>query len=455
MGDLGVNKKREQISAVRFIGYAISTFPAHLRDGLGGGTYLGNVSVERDLEMRVAILKNAVDTAKAQLPKDGSDATVNNVFLVPEFYFHGAQGPYLYGDGEEDPMLRLQQILTETFPAEDYANWTFVLGTAITARVSDPKRLFESNSVQVRNETVKFLVSQERKARSALSEIVTNTLKSFIQDCQGIPDVAVRGRTPVFSHIPFVVLPSGIESHWMTTEKYFMSGEDFVLYSTSGRKEVITEQMVAYPHIDLSGGDVKLRPDDSRAIFGQKINTENSSDFIRIGVEICLDHEDARLRSNLEIEANPEMGSSVHIHLVPSCGMAIRPGSVVADNDGFVFNCDGQYPLDATNASVECGSIDGVPCVYINHNPSPTDEYNYHCAHTQFARVKVAAKGNNPNLGTPEFQEPDSTDVLCVPVLEPQLQYGALSDYFAGGSGAVHIYGVKQGFSLKSNLDVV
>ncbi|WMW79802.1 hypothetical protein RF679_14260 [Undibacterium cyanobacteriorum] len=447
--------KHEPITAVRFIGYAISTFPAHLRDGLGGGTYLGNASVERDLEMRVCILKNAIDTAKAQLPADEVGATVNNIFLVPEFFFHGAQGPYLYADGEEDPILRLQRILVRTFPAKDYSNWTFVLGTAITARVSDPKRLFESNSVQVRNETVKFLVSQERKARSALSEIVTNTLKSFIQDCQGIPDVAVRGRTPVFSHIPLVVLPNGIESNWMTTEKYFMSGEDFVLYSTSGHKDVITEQMVAYPHIDLSAGDVKLHSEDSRAIFGQKIDHDESSNFIRIGVEICLDHEDARLRSNLDIESNPEMGSCVHIHLVPSCGMAIRPGSVVADADGFVFNCDGQYPLDATNASVECGAIDGVPSIYINHNPSPIDAYNFHCAHTQFARVKVAAKGNNPNLNSAEFQELDSTDVLCVAVLEPQLEHGVLSDYFAGGPGAVHIYGVKQGFSLKSNLDEV
>ncbi|MBI3712340.1 MAG: hypothetical protein HY253_05165, partial [Burkholderiales bacterium] len=207
----------DQNSAVRFIGYAISTFPAQLRDGLGGGDYLGNVSVERDLEMRVCILKNAIDTARAQLPVNESVGNVNNIFLVPEFFFHGPQGPYLFSHADEDPMITLKRLLVQYFPLNDYANWTLVLGTAITAKVADPKRLFESSSVRVRNETVKFLIDQEQKARSALSQIVTNTLKSFIQDCQNIPDVAVRGRSPIFSHIPLVVIPTGTESNWMTS----------------------------------------------------------------------------------------------------------------------------------------------------------------------------------------------------------------------------------------------
>lgn len=444
--------KNDQNSAVRFIGYAISTFPAHLRDGLGGGEYLGNVSVERDLEMRVCILKNAIDTAKAQLPVNENTGNVNNIFLVPEFFFHGPQGPYLFSHADEDPMVTLGKLLAQYFPVSDYSDWTLVLGTAITAKVADTKRLFESSSVRVRNETVKFLIDQERKARSALSQVVTNTLKSFIQNCQNIPDVAVRGRTPIFSHIPLVVIPTAAESNWMTSEKYYLSTEDFVLYSTVGRHNIVTEQMVAYPHIDLSDGDVKQHLEDSRAVFGQKNGVEQA---VRIGVEICLDHEDARLRSNLELRDSPEMSSSVNIQLIPSCGMAIRAGSVAADANGFVFNCDGQYPLDSTNGTIEYGNMGGVLSIYINHNPSPTDAYNYHCAHTQFARVNVAARGNDPNLSSATFQELDKDDVKCIFVPEPHLKYGVLADFFAGGPGAVHIYGYKQGYSLLSGSESI
>lgn len=442
-----------QNSAVRFIGYAISTFPAHLRDGMGGGVYLGNLSVERDLEMRVCILKNAIDTARALLPENEDAGSVNNIFLVPEFFFHGPQGPYLFGHGDEDPMIALERLLVQYFPVSDYFNWTLVLGTAITSKVANTKRLFESSSVRVRNETVKFLISQERKARSALSQTVTGTLESFIQNCQNIPDVVVRGRTPIFSPLPLVVLPTGVESNWMTSEKYFLSGEDFVLYSTSGRHDIVTEQMVSYPHIDLSDGDVKRHLEDSHAVFGQKNGVKQAPDLVRLGVEICLDHEDARLRSNLELRDNPEMGSSVHIQLIPSCGMAIRAGSVVADANGFVFNCDGQYPLDSTNGTVEYGDMGGVLSIYINHNPSPIDAYNYHCAHTQFARVSEAARGNDPNIGSATFQELDKDDVKCVLVPEPRLKYGVLADYFAGGSGAVHIYGFEKGYRLFSGSE--
>lgn len=440
--------KSEQMSAVRFIGYAISTFPAHLRDGLGGGEYLGNASVERDIEMRVCILKNAIDTAKAGLPVNENSENVNNIFLVPEFFFHGHQGPYLFSGADEDPMIMLKRLLDQYFPVSDYSNWTLVLGTAITAKVADVKRLFESNSVRVRNETVKFLIGQERKARSALSQVVSDSLKSFIQNCQNFPDVAVRGRTPIFSHRPLVVVPTGVESNWMTSEKYYLSTEDFVLYSTSGRHDIVTEQMVAYPHLDLSDGDVKRHPEDSRAVFAQKNGVDLNQNLPRIGIEICLDHEDARMRSNLELRDNPEMGSRVHIQLIPSCGMAIRAGSVVAGANGFVFNCDGQYPLDSTNGTIEYGDIEGVLSVYANHNPSPTDAYNYHCAHTQFARVNMAARGNDPNVCSATFQELDKDDVRCILVPEPHLKYGVLADYFAGGSGAVHIYGFKQGYSL-------
>jgi hypothetical protein len=43
----------------------------------------------------------------------------------------------------------------------------------------------------------------------------------------------------------------------MTTEKYFDSNADFILYDVTGRTDVVTEQMTAYPQIDLTDGDLK------------------------------------------------------------------------------------------------------------------------------------------------------------------------------------------------------
>ncbi len=61
-----------------------------------------------------------------------------------------------------------------------------------------------------------------------------------------------------------------------------------------------------------------------------------------LGVEICLDHNDARLRRNLSTFSTREAGG-VHVQIIPSCGMEIKAENVAANDDGFMFNCDGQY----------------------------------------------------------------------------------------------------------------
>lgn len=439
-------------SKIRFIGYAISTFPAHLRDGLGGGTYLGNDDVQIDIAARIAVLKNAVVTAKAQLPANEDTNQVINVFVAPEFFFHGTQGPYLYADENSDPLKQIMEELSCAINAKDFPNWTFVCGTVITAKVANVQRLFESSSVQIRNATVKFLIEQERQATSGMSGIVSNALHNFIAACQADPDVAVRDRALIVSNIPLDVPHLPLNTNNMTTEKYFISGEDFVLYDTSGKKNVVTEQMTAYPHIDLSNGDIKKSAYDPYAIFRQNYGAQNVPSYMDFGVEICLDHDDQRLRINLGDEPFPVVSDAVHVQLIPSCGMAIQAASVVADKNGFVFNCDGQYPLDGTSNQVNAGTIGGVQCVYVNYNPSPTDTYNYHSAHTQLARVKTAAIGNDPNKNSASFQTLSVNDIVCVAVAEPTLPVGTIHDYFAGGVGAVHIYGLEHAYELYPNV---
>jgi len=76
----------------------------------------------------------------------------------------------------------------------------------------------------------------------------------------------------------------GSSTTLMSTEKYYVSNEDFLLYDTNSSQQVVTEQMTAYPVIDLSAGDSKQTAFDQYAIFRQGINITNAA-AMDFGVE--------------------------------------------------------------------------------------------------------------------------------------------------------------------------
>ncbi|MBC3872355.1 hypothetical protein [Undibacterium flavidum] len=434
----------------RFIGYAIPTGPSQEKLILSKylvGNYLGNQDLEVDLQARISILKNAVDIAKQALPVDEDVQAVNNIFLAPEFYFHGVLGPYVYSKDEDDPAQRALALLAQTFNAQEYPNWTFVFGTMISAKVADIDAVFKTPSVQMRKRLVESLVlnaeAEFGNARSVTEQILSYTLT----DLRANPAVEVRDRALIFSNLGLQVAGKSQTYSTMTSEKYFLSPIDFVLFETTNQ-DVITEEMVAYPHIDLSGGDVKQSAYDTYAIFQQNYGQDNAPVRLTYGVEICLDHDDARLRKNLDSHTsvdNAETGT-VNIQLIPSSGSAIVLQSVVADRNGFVFNCDGWCALsDSTTPQV--GNVAGVQSVYTNYLSVQTEPQYF--AHTQLARVNVPAKGRDPNFCSADFQFLSAADVLSIAVAEPNLQVGVFSDYFAGGGGEVHIYGAKLPYDLE------
>ncbi len=435
----------------RFIGYAIPTGPCQEKMILSKylvGNYLGNQDLETDLQARISILKNAVDTAKQALPADEDVRTVNNIFLAPEFYFHGPLGPYVYSKEDQNPAERALALLSETFNALDYPNWTFVFGTMISAKVADIDAVFDSPSVQMRKNLVESLVLNAQaefgNARSVTEQILSYTLT----DLRANPAVEVRDRALIFSNLGLQLPGKSQTHHTMTSEKYFLSPIDFVLFETTNQN-VVTEEMVAYPHIDLSGGDLKRSAYDAYAIFQQGYGQDNTPVGLSYGVEICLDHDDARLRKNLgsHTSAGSEESGTVNIQLIPSSGSAIVLQSVVAERNGFVFNCDGWCVLsDETTPQV--GNVAGVQSVYSNYLSAQTAPQYF--AHTQLARVNTPAKGRDPNFCSADFQFLSASDVLNIAVAEPNLQVGAFSDYFAGGAGEVHIYGAKQPYDLQT-----
>lgn len=436
-------------SKCRFIGYAIPTGPAQDQLILSKylvGNYLGAVDVMQDLQARVQILKNAVDTAKAALPKGEDVTSVNNIFLAPEFFFHGNLGPYVFSEDKDDPAAIALGLLEETFNPTEYPNWTFVFGTMLTAKVADIEAVFQSPAVQARKNLVRNLALTAQAQFGAARNTTEQILSDTINDLRTNPALEVRDRAIVMSNPGLSIAGSGSSLRSMTSEKYYLSPIDFVLFGTNN-ENVVTEEMVAYPHIDLSGGDVKKHAFDKYAVFQQELGRDTQTKYLNFGIEICLDHDDARLRKNLGRQKAHGSDLEIQVQLVPSSGSAIVQQSVVAGANGFVFNCDGWCAFDSSSTPQQA-NIGGVECVYVNY-ASQQGNITY-SAHTQLARVKQGAKGNDPNVGSASFQSLDQTDVVVVPVTEPSSVCGNLNQYFAGGSGAIHIYGANAPYSLES-----
>ena len=81
-------------------------------------------------------------------------------------------------------------------------------------------------------------------------------------------------------------------------------------------------------------------------------------DGITFGVEVCLDHGDARLKNYYDPSkggAPPASEPNVQVHLIPSCGMSIKNPCVV--KDGLVFN------VDATHVAAEDAKRGGIAII--------------------------------------------------------------------------------------------
>ncbi|MBR7746404.1 hypothetical protein [Undibacterium baiyunense] len=433
----------------RFIGYAIPTGPSQDKLILSKylvGNYLGATDIVQDLSARIAILKNAVDTAKQALPAGEDTQLVNNIFMAPEFYFHGPLGPYVYRHTDEDPAELALKMLAKTFNPQEYPNWTFVFGTMISAKVANIDAVFQSPAVKMRKRLVESLAlnaeAEFGNARSVTEQILSDT----IIDLRANPAVQVRDRALVFSNLGLQLSGQSQTHQSLTTEKYFLSPIDFVLFETNNQ-DVITEEMVAYPHIDLSDGDVKKHVYDSYAIFNQNFGQNNVLSSINYGIEICLDHDDARLRKNMNRENLPANNTELQIQLVPSSGSVIMQQCVVVGKNGFVFNVDGWCALD-NSVTPQADNVAGVQSVYTNY--TLTQNGTQYSAHTQLAQVKNPAQGCDPNKYPADFQFLSAENVISLNVPEPILDVGSFSEYFAGGYGSIQIYGGNTPYDLFS-----
>ena len=341
-------------------------------------------------------------------------------------------GPYLYAPGEPDPAEVIRAELERLFPLEEYPDFLFVFGSALSAEVGDIDVVLSSSSATVRNTAVRALGECWRNADGPMGLVVLDTLVNFIKNAHAYPLVEVRNRAFVLGPGPFDGIVEQLGDRSLTTEKYFDSNEDFLLWDVTG-KAVITEQMAAYPILDLSGGDFKADPSDPCALF------RLPDSEVTVGVEICLDHSDYRLRRTTAISPWPKRGDGIDLHLIPSCGMQLHPASVAARAGGWAFNVDGQYALGdpAQSGTGQTGVPDGVPSAFTDYVDGGSVD---HAAHTQLARIARGPHGanvNRPGSHDATFEPAPEADVTVLPV-PPTRDVGV---YFAGGPGAVHIYG--------------
>jgi hypothetical protein len=437
--------------SVRFIGYALPTSPAQLSTlggpnggGAFGGTYLGLSDAAADIAGRLGILRSAVETARAALPAGQSG--VLNVFVAPEFFWHGPQGPYLHATDGPDPIVHLQERLAEEFSPADYPDWLFVFGTAVSAAADDVREIFSRTTTLVRNGVVADLAHRYRQADGEDAAKIFEVVEDYLQWGHAHPVLQVRNRAIIQG--PDLGTAAGVFAGApasATTEKYYDAASDFVLWDTTGRDDVVTEQMIAHPYIDLSTGDLKRAPGDPHAILRLAPDAVAPVD---VGVEICLDHADARLRRGLPRNRWPrDAGEGVELQIVPSCGAVLAPASVAAAAGGYVFHVDGQSAVGDGVSPSGAGVVYGVRCAFGSYIDPANPRYQ---AHSQLARVAQAAVGGEAKSpsSAPAVLEHLPADTVSILPLSPRPTHDT---FFAGGPGALHVFGLNAPLPLRSS----
>ncbi len=274
---------------IHCIGYELYTGPQFINRAIK--VYPGLMSEFDDLAGRLKWIAQVVDTAQKAFPGKGRSAEgeILRVCMMPEFLMRGSQGAYDLRT--VDLGVRFLQDLVSD---RRFADWLFVFGTLVgrshptmpspSGEIIDPDAPVEAyNLCPVIRGGWKVDGIDEATARVAATKVV---LKEQL------------------SNIDFIKITENA--------------------GTWARVGYLAPGGPAGP-----GRERQRRPDDGGAIF--------TIDGITFGLEICLDHDEGRLK-----DSPPQPGEPlIQVQLIPSCGMSIQPRSVVAIKDGLVFNVDG------------------------------------------------------------------------------------------------------------------
>jgi hypothetical protein len=327
-------------SKVQFISWELNTGPVQDADpksklppkynlkGYYPGLRLNGATDDRldvnsqciDIEARVAFTGNAI--AAAHKLADAS-ADVLKIFMAPEFIYRGAGGAYLHDliNGWESTAPaefnlkapynnkwgglfgELQQLAAH----DDYNNWLFVFGTAISASLPTFK-----------DTDGKYYLDPDPKK---LGEIYNSSL------------IQLGG--------------SGNTAANYASRKHYISGIDFLQWYTR------TNTVQYKGHTVEPADDRAVIPADVLGVAegGALFNIPNVNDSkgkaIDFGIEICLDHSSSGGNGANKFGRIRTADQYVKIQLVPSAGMYLKDVSIRLQpaggptTDSYAFNCDG------------------------------------------------------------------------------------------------------------------
>lgn len=312
---------------VQFISWELYTGPLHGADGNGPGWYSGllNPAPDKrldalgqcwDIEARIAFTADAIKKAKAN--SGPNNKSTLKVFMAPEFLYRGAGGAYLHdlidgwvGHAPDEfhlpapyagPWPGLFDGLRALVARDDYEDWVFVFGTALSASFPAAKA---ANG--------KYLLDPAK-----MGEIYNSAL---IQR-----GGAANGASRYLSR------------------KQYISSIDFV-NRLGAAIQHSPDNVAPFDPAAVIPCDM-LGVTEGGAVFRLPGVNDAAGKPIDFGIEICLDH--ARSGGG----ANPfgrirTAGQYVKLQLVPSGGMALVDASIRLQPGGaatprsYAFNCDG------------------------------------------------------------------------------------------------------------------
>jgi len=255
----------EKYHSIQPIGFSIYTWPK-------ANQYIGNENVTKDVNRRVEIMNDAIDSALASSDLVDAGDTMK-VFVAPEFFFRGARGAYSISIVEESkPFHGLLDALENMVSGSKWDDWLFIFGT-ITVGATDPKApddtMFMNFAPIVKGGPggKKFLAFKDAKSNI---DFLNCTEHETVQGSKG--------------------------KHKCDTVKHYTEipghAEEFL--RTKGW------EVVDYNYFTV--------------------------DHIRFGVEICLDHAQRSLQKSLQREELDPDG--VQVQIITAAGMNIQYSAV-------------------------------------------------------------------------------------------------------------------------------
>jgi hypothetical protein len=294
--------------------------------------YSGLTNDEADSSLRITRMKNAILKAYQQYYADARndqiDAKTLKIFMAPEFFFRGLKGAY-----DISQVSKIFTMLRDFTKDGKFKDWLFVFGTVIAASYAD-ELLCRTCGTQGAKHFQRMGVND---FRCKTAGCVAGSVFDWRSGAR-IDNVALIQKGG-----------ESTDTNSFIVEKEFVSHVDFRRFSspealnkgklqTGYDRVAIMDDWDVDRNIVLKGKtEFALPPTGSRDLYGggSKFSNERMGgsifviDGIKVGLEICLDHLNARIPA----------GSGIQIQLVPSAGAFLQQFACVAN--GIAFNVDG------------------------------------------------------------------------------------------------------------------